>query len=192
MKKVYFDFETNDNMPLSCDLLQATFMFYEDDKLIEVYDKKIKLEKNFEDLSLPKKEGLKFNKILNQEDLNKHNLEAIKESEYWQELEKIIKKNKFEFSEIIGWNNSNFDNIILKKKWFLNQLYFKLGSYDLMERFKILKKDYNLKSLKLSEVHKVFIGGIENKDFHNSFFDVKAVRDLDLFFDNQIQWSLKK
>lgn len=195
MKKIYFDLETTSTNPVEASILEATFLFVENQKIVKVISSKINFNPSvFALLSDLEVETLKFNNINNLEELENHNKQAVYFKSFFDEILEYLtgfNNNGHRFA-LTGWNNSGFDNVILRK--FLQKtfgIYFDYHARDIMHDFRRLKeldffKNDNLKSLRLSEVHKNIIGSISEKDFHKSYFDCLAVKDLDEWYEKNI------
>ncbi len=190
-KRIYFDFETTDVNPLKADILEACFIFVEDRDIIEIFNSKIKIEKNFDELD---KATLSFNGINSVEDLHDHNSKSLDFKDFFENVIKYYVEYFQDYKEgypekmrLTGWNNSAFDDIILKR-YLSNQFYsyFNYNSRDIMQRFHFLQEYnfINIKGLALSLVFKDLISPIPKLNFHTAKDDCLAVKTLDEYLDD--------
>ncbi len=202
MKKIYLDFETTTPEPISADILESTFLFVENNEIVDFFTNKIKLKKKWNEFNQLELETLAFNKINSECDYNRHQSLAIEWDEYISRVMKYYiemfqdydyNKDKPIKLPLSGWNNSSFDNIIFSRH-FNEPLrkYFDYHTRDIMHRFQILVEIGMFKGLKLSKLHIDIFGTIKEELFHDSKLDCIAVKELDEWFEKHILGEIKQ
>lgn len=199
VKKIYLDFETTNIDPTKADILEACFLFVDDRKIIKKFSSKIIIDKYYKDMTLLEIDTLKFNKINNEEEFERHNksasswvkfiLSVLKYYENWQDIDNNDKKIKI---PLTGWNNAGFDNIIFQKH--INcklSKYFDYHTRDIMHSFRILKEKLMIVGgLSLSKLHNDILGD-STLQFHTAIDDCIAVKELDEWLEDSLIIKLK-
>jgi oligoribonuclease (3'-5' exoribonuclease) len=202
IKKIYFDFETTSPNPNEAKILEATFTFVENKKIIKTFSKKINfyIDRNFcpksllnskevyDELTELEKDTLKFNKINNHKEMSDHILDSEDFIFFFDEILYYYKEFKGSDNKLslTGWNNAGFDNVILIRYFPKLSNYFDYHTRDIYHNFRILKDFHKVKGLNLSKIHKELIGTFKDEDFHKSENDCIAVKDLDEWFESNI------
>ncbi len=193
MKRIIIDFEFTGLQILSVELLQFTALFTENEKITDELNELIKFEEKYDNVNNYTKEGLRFNKINSQEDLDKHNSNAKDLKEVLEIFLEKVKNFSNEKLGLTGWNNAGGDNIILRRMLerlgYVYDEYFDYHSRDIMCMFLPI---YELKfkeqfSFHLKDAHKKLIGTIDDTKFHNAKYDCIATLDIDLWIHNYLK-----
>lgn len=188
MENNYIDLETTGTNIFKCSILQVGLLLGNKE-----YNFKVKYLFKFDEIDQEEREGLIFNNITNQEELNEHNNNALTIQKVLKELKLLFdfeSKKKYKRIFLSGWNSSSFDIPILireSKKYNIDLFqYVNYHHRDVMARYMLLKELNIVTGLNLSKLHKELIGTIKEDNFHDALEDVKATRDLDNYFFNLI------
>lgn len=180
----YIDLETTGTNIFKCSILQIGLILNDKE-----YNFKVKYPFKFNKLDQEEKEGLIFNKIKSQNDLDNHNKNALSIQEVLKELKLLFdfeSKKNYKRIFLSGWNSSSFDIPILireSKKYNIDLFqYVNYHHRDVMARYMLLKELNIITGLNLSKLHKELIGTVKEDKFHDALEDVKATRDLDNYF----------
>ena len=174
--KIYYDFETTNRNPYIADILESCFIIKKKDEEIIINDKiKLKAYDYYLD-----KSALEFNKIYNIEDYNRHQAQAVELKEHLNKLLKYVKDTP----DLIGWNSSRYDDIILQRAFIQIGVKIKLQTsfnlIDLKSKFNYLKTKNRWKYFTLEMAYNTFYK--KKLNFHTAKDDVIAITELDRDF----------
>jgi len=204
-KKIILDFETDRSNPATAEPIEATFLFIEDDKIINTLSSKLLIDHMWREVKEDKEllDTYKFNGIESEEDLDKHNKEAIDSEKFFRSVMSYLKEFTGGFwISLTGWNNAGFDNLIFRRvvdniePGFFRR-YINYHARDIYHNYRVLKGsenhlgEVNLMKLNLKSVHTNLIGTMSSEDFHKSLNDCLAVKDLDEWFNKKVEINLK-
>lgn len=193
-KTIILDFETNRPNPITAEPIEATFLFIENGEVIKEFSSKINTPDYWEEIVKDKEllDTYNFNNIRTEEDLEKHNSEAVNLQQFFLEVMTYLKKfNNGYWISLTGWNNSGFDSLIFRRivddiePGFFKR-YIQYHPNDIYHNFRVLESKGIWKGrLNLESVHTKLIGTLSASDFHKSRNDCIAVLDLmKWFYDN--------
>ena len=171
----YFDFETDNTIPTIANPIEVAFIF---DGFKTIHSK-IRIEYWLKGATDRQRNALKYNGIITNNDIRKHNSDnAISINQLRELLKECADLDKIEF---IGWNNTNFDNRIFNRL-FSDVFHKSIIFSDCKHLFSELKKrkrfQYENKS-NLESIYMHFIDGdISEEFFHKALNDAKAIKKV--------------
>lgn len=191
MKEIIIDFEFTGLKFHKTSLLQFCALFVEDFEIIDKMNIFVKFEKRLDQLEQWEIDGLRFNKINTQEDLDRHNLRANDEKEV---IDMFLSKVKdFGKVSLAGWNHAFADcNILLRlfdKYGIRFDDYLDYHARDVMCAMipfqeELLKDEVGLH---LSDLHIHLFGTFKKEDFHDAEVDCLATLDLQKWIYDKVK-----
>ena len=181
---IIIDFEFDGLDIHNAELLEFCCFYIKDDEIVDELTENVIYELNFDDINARKKQGLQFNNINSQDDIEVHNANSISQKEV---IGKFLLKLKGNFDDrkvpIMGWNHASdisilyklFDRIRIDKDEVLDYHIVDIGSMFRPFYYKFFNDKFRFN---LDNTHMNVIGTIKKEDFHVARNDCVAILDM--------------
>lgn len=194
---IVIDFEFDGIDIHNAELIEFCCLYVVNGVLVDEISKKVKYLFKFDELNKSKKEGLKFNKITSQKDLDEHNGSALEvEKILTLFLEKLKKNFENKKVPVIGWNHASdmcllwklFDRYKIDKDKVLDYHIVDVGSMFRPFYHKLFERKFKFK---LENTHQHLIGTFKKEDFHIAKNDCIATLDIYYWIKKELETKLR-
>lgn len=185
-KKIYLDLETVGVNQFKANILEMSVLFVENRKIVDEISNNVYYPKKWINTNKQEKIDLGWHNIKSQEDIDKHNETALNFKDLIDVV--LVKVKRFGKLGISGWNNAGFDNLILQRHLVslgidINE-HFDYHTRDIMSRMQLFYEFNLVAGLNLKKCHMDLIETIPAENFHKSYWDCIATKDLDEWIED--------